>query len=180
MRGFKEKPDRSTAEVYVRSGEYAWNSGIFLLPAQQFIDELSRLEPDMLHACKQALKNAERDVDFIRLDRDAFAGARPVSIDYAVMERTTKAAVVPSDFPWSDIGSWSALWDISHKDADGTVAIGSVVAIDTVGSYVRSEGPLVATLGVRDLIVVVTPDTVLVVAKDRDQDVKQIVDRLKR
>jgi mannose-1-phosphate guanylyltransferase/mannose-1-phosphate guanylyltransferase/mannose-6-phosphate isomerase len=176
---FAEKPDRSTAEGYVASGEYAWNSGIFLLPARKLLEELERLEPELLQACREAVERAGTDLDFLRLDPEAFGRARSVSIDYAVMERTSAAAVVPVSFPWSDIGAWSALQEMGQKDESGTVSLGEVVALDTKDSYIRSEGPLVATLGVENLIVVATPDAVLVTTRNRDQDVKLIVDRLK-
>jgi mannose-1-phosphate guanylyltransferase/mannose-1-phosphate guanylyltransferase/mannose-6-phosphate isomerase len=176
---FAEKPDRRTAEGYLASGEYAWNSGIFLLPARKLLEELERLEPELLQACREAVERAGTDLDFLRLDPEAFGRARSVSIDYAVMERTSAAAVVPVSFPWSDIGAWSALQEMGQQDENGTVSLGEVVALDTKDSYIRSEGLLVATLGVENLIVVATPDAVLVTTRNRDQDVKLIVDRLK-
>jgi mannose-1-phosphate guanylyltransferase/mannose-1-phosphate guanylyltransferase/mannose-6-phosphate isomerase len=179
VQAFKEKPNRAVAEQYLKAGEYAWNSGIFLLPVREFLGELERLEPDLLSACRAALQDADEDTDFLRLNEEAFARARSVSIDYALMERTENAAVVPASFPWSDIGSWSALWEMGAKDSGGTVSLGPVVAVDTFDSYIRTEGLRVATLGVRDLIIVATSDAILVAAKDRDQDVKQIVDRLR-
>ena len=179
VEGFTEKPDAETARRYLKSGDYAWNSGIFLLPARVFLDELGRLEPEILKACKDALAHAATDLDFLRLDPRAFECARSISIDYAVLERTDRAAVVPVDFPWSDIGSWSALWELGAKDESGNVVIGDAVAEDSSGCYLRSEGQLVTALGVQDLIVVATPDAVLVTSKARDQDVKRVVDRLK-
>jgi mannose-1-phosphate guanylyltransferase/mannose-1-phosphate guanylyltransferase/mannose-6-phosphate isomerase len=179
VKGFTEKPDLATAEGYLRSGEHAWNSGIFLLPAGVLLDELARFEPEMLQACKEAVSRAATDLDFLRLERTAFERARSISLDYAVMERTEKAAVVPVDFPWSDIGSWSALWDIGDKDESGNVVVGEALAEDSRGCYVRGEGQLVAALGVQDLVIVATPDAVLVTSKERDQDVKKVVDRLK-
>jgi mannose-1-phosphate guanylyltransferase/mannose-1-phosphate guanylyltransferase/mannose-6-phosphate isomerase len=161
------------------SGEYAWNSGIFLLPARKLLDELERLEPELLLTCREAVERAVTDLDFLRLDPEAFGRAKSISIDYAVMERTSAAAVVPVAFPWSDIGAWSALREMGDKDASGTVSLGEVITLDTHDSYVRSEGPLVTTLGVRDLIVVATPDAILITTRDRDQDVKLIVDQLK-
>jgi len=179
VQGFTEKPDVATAQTYVRSGHYAWNSGIFLLPARVFLAELDRYEPEMLKACKDALAQATSDLDFLRLDQRSFERVRSISIDYAVMERTDKAAVVPVDFPWSDIGAWSALWEIGTKDQAGNVIIGDAVAEASSGCYIRGEGQLVTALGVQDLIIVATPDAVLVTAKAHDQDVKKIVDRLK-
>jgi mannose-1-phosphate guanylyltransferase/mannose-1-phosphate guanylyltransferase/mannose-6-phosphate isomerase len=177
--GFAEKPNRTTAESYLASGDYAWNSGIFLLPAAKLVAEMERFEPALVAACRDAVARAATDLDFLRLDTDAFAGARSVSIDYAVMERTAGAAVVPVSFAWSDIGSWSALSEMSEGDEHGTVTLGDVVSLDTKDSYIRSEGPLVATLGVENLVVVATPDAVLVTTKQRDQDLKLVVDRLK-
>jgi mannose-1-phosphate guanylyltransferase/mannose-6-phosphate isomerase len=179
VRGFTEKPDAPTAESYLRSGDYAWNTGIFLLPARVFLEELSRFEPEILKACQDALANATTDLDFLRLDPRSFERARSISIDYAVMERTDKAAVVPVDFPWSDIGAWSALWELGTKDQAGNVVIGDAIAEDSTGCYIRGEGQLVTALGVRDLIIVATPDAVLVTTQERDQDVKKVVDRLK-
>jgi mannose-1-phosphate guanylyltransferase/mannose-1-phosphate guanylyltransferase/mannose-6-phosphate isomerase len=164
---------------YLASGEYAWNSGIFLLPARKLLEELERLEPELLQACREAVEQASTDLDFLRLDPEAFGQAKSISIDYAVMERTSAAAVVPVSFPWSDIGAWSALREMGSKNASGTVSLGEVITLDTYDSYIRSEGPLVTTLGVRDLIVVATPDAILITTKDRDQDVKLIVDQLK-
>jgi mannose-1-phosphate guanylyltransferase/mannose-1-phosphate guanylyltransferase/mannose-6-phosphate isomerase len=167
------------AQAYLQSGDYAWNSGIFLLPARVLIDEIARFEPDLLKACKDAVANARADLDFLRLDPTSFERACSISLDYAVLERTEKAVVVPVDFPWSDIGAWSALWDIGLKDDAGNVVVGDALAEGCDRCYVRGEGQLVAALGVQDLIIVATPDAVLVTAKGRDQDVKKIVDRLK-
>ena len=177
--GFKEKPDAGTAEAYLASGAYAWNSGIFLLPARQFLAELERLEPQLLQACTQAVDKAATDLDFLRLDPTAFEPVPDISIDYAVMEKTPHAAVVPVDCAWSDIGAWSALWELAAKDQDGTVTLGDVVALDSRNSYIRSDGPLVATVGIDNLIVVATQDAILVAPKERDQDVKKLVDQLK-
>ncbi|MBJ6127541.1 mannose-1-phosphate guanylyltransferase/mannose-6-phosphate isomerase [Microvirga splendida] len=177
--GFKEKRDAGTAEAYVASGAYAWNSGIFLLPARRFLEELGRLAPQMLQACTQAVDKAATDLDFLRLDPASFEQVPDISIDYAVMEKTPHAVVVPVDCTWSDIGAWSALWELAAKDQDSTVTLGDVVALDSQGCYIRSDGPLVATVGIKDLIIVATQDAVLVTPKDRDQDVKKLVDRLK-
>ncbi|MGL5164840.1 MAG: mannose-1-phosphate guanylyltransferase/mannose-6-phosphate isomerase [Afipia sp.] len=177
--GFVEKPDLPTAERLLAASNYLWNSGIFLLPARLLIAELARLAPDILAACRAALAGATRDLDFLRLDEVAFRACPSVSLDYAVMEKTNSAAVVPADFDWSDVGSWSALWELGDKDRSGNVAIGDVFMEDANGCYVRGEGPLVAALGVNDLIITATPDVVLVVSKDRDQDVAKLVGRLK-
>lgn len=176
---FKEKPDASTAEAYLASGAYAWNSGIFLLPARRFLEELQRLAPQLLKACTQAVDKAAADLDFLRLDPVAFQQVPDISIDYAVMEQTPHAVVVPVDCAWSDIGAWSALWELAAKDQDGTATLGDVVALDSQGCYIRSDGPLVAAVGLTDLIVVATQDAILVAPKDRDQDVKKLVDGLK-
>lgn len=177
---FVEKPDRKTAETYLQTGEYLWNSGIFLFPTRQLLAEFRIHEPDLLESAHQALRGASRDEDFVRLEPQAFTRCRSISIDRAIMERTDKAAVVPAEFKWMDVGSWSALWSLAEQDEAATAAVGNVLAIATSNSYVRSEGPLVITLGVENLIVVATNDAVLVAHKERDQDVREIVDRLRR
>ena len=176
---FVEKPDQATAEAYVASGDYLWNSGMFLLPVGQLVSELRRLEPELLEAAGEALERAARDKDFLRLEPEAFARCRAVSIDHAVMERTDKAAVVPAEFKWMDVGSWAALWSMAERDDAGNAVSGEVLTWASRDSYIRSEGPLIATLGVEDLIVVATKDAVLVARKDRDQDVRKIVERLR-
>jgi mannose-1-phosphate guanylyltransferase/mannose-6-phosphate isomerase len=176
---FVEKPDVATAAAYVADGGYYWNSGIFLLPAQAVVDELERHEPQVLASARAALAGATADMDFVRLEPTAFAACPAIAIDVAVMERTARAAVVPVDFVWSDVGAWSALWRLERHDADGNVEIGETLAERTTGSYLRSEGPLIATVGVDDLVVVATPDAVLVARRDADQGVKQVVERLK-
>jgi mannose-1-phosphate guanylyltransferase/mannose-6-phosphate isomerase len=176
---FTEKPDAVAAERYVASGDYVWNSGIFLLPAAALIEELSRLEPELVDACREAIAKAATDLDFLRLDTKAFQKARSVSIDYALMEKTDRAVVVPADFGWSDIGAWSAVWELGQKDASGNVITGEAVTVNTRGCYVHSNGPVVAVSGVDDLIVIATGDAVLVTSKSADQDVKLVVDRLK-
>jgi mannose-1-phosphate guanylyltransferase / mannose-6-phosphate isomerase len=176
--GFVEKPDPATAERYVASGDYFWNSGIFLFPVGLYLAELERLRPDMLAACKRALAGAKPETDFVRLDKTAFAACPGDSIDYAVMEHTTRAAVVPVTMGWSDLGSWDALWDMGDKDARGNVLTGNVVAEATGNCYLRSEAGLVAAIGVEDLVVVATDDAVMVAPKGRTQEVKQLVGRL--
>jgi mannose-1-phosphate guanylyltransferase/mannose-1-phosphate guanylyltransferase/mannose-6-phosphate isomerase len=179
VEAFIEKPDLAAAEGYLADGRYSWNSGIFLLPAKAVIEELEQHEPKVIEAVRSALDAARNDMDFLRLDPDAFAASPSISIDYAVMERTSRAAVVPSTFAWSDVGAWSALWNLASRDAGENVLIGDTVAEDTRGSYLRSEGPLIATVGVEDLIVVATPDAVLVASRHKDQAVKRLVERLR-
>jgi mannose-1-phosphate guanylyltransferase/mannose-1-phosphate guanylyltransferase/mannose-6-phosphate isomerase len=179
VEAFVEKPDLATAERYLADGRYSWNSGIFLLPAKAVIAELEAHEPAVIAAVRAALDAATRDMDFLRLDAEAFAQSPSISIDYAVMERTTRAAVVSSTFGWSDVGAWSALWKLADRDADDNVQIGDTLAVDTRGSYLRSEGPLIATVGVDDLIVVATADAVLIANRHKDQDVKKLVELLR-
>lgn len=178
---FVEKPDLATAEAYLADGGYAWNSGMFLFKAQRYLDELAAHAPAMLEAVRKAHVAARADLDFIRIDADAFAASPNDSIDYAVMEKTNRAAVVPVSCGWSDIGSWSSLWSVAERDGDGNRTEGDVIAVDTRDSLVRaSERRLIATLGVEDLVIVDTPDATLVARKDRVQDVKIIVDKLKQ
>ncbi len=175
---FVEKPDRATAEGYLAEGTYFWNAGIFLFRADRYLEELERFEPAMLAACRKAVAGAKPDLEFQRLDAEAFGACPSVSIDYAVMERTDAAKVVPVDMGWSDVGAWSALWDIGEKDADGNHLSGDVLLTDTRNCYLRSEDKLVAAVGVEDLVVVSTGDAVLVASKDKAQDVKAIVETL--
>jgi mannose-1-phosphate guanylyltransferase/mannose-6-phosphate isomerase len=177
---FVEKPDAATAASYLASGDYDWNSGMFLFKAQIFLDEMERLEPELLAHCREAVAKGRRDLDFFRLEPEAFAKAKAISIDYAVMERTKKAAVVPVEMGWSDIGSWEALWTAASRDGLGNATKGDVLHHDTRNSYLRSEGPLVAAVGVEDVVVVATPDAVLVSHKSASQDVKRIVEQLER
>ncbi len=178
IRRFVEKPDAATAKEYVASGRYLWNSGMFVFSARRVLEELERLRPDILAAAKAASDKSVRDLDFMRLDAAAFEACPADSIDYAVMEKTTEGAVVASDMGWSDVGSWSALWDIGAKDAGGNVVRGDAHLHDVVGSYVLATSRLVYLLGVRDLLVVETDDAVLVGERSRAQEVKDIVDRL--
>ena len=175
---FVEKPDSATAQAYLDAGGYYWNSGIFLFRASRYLQELERFRPDILRQTRRAYAEAKRDGDFIRLDKDAFAECPPDSIDYAVMERTDAAMVLPVDIGWSDLGSWAALWDVAKHDADGNATQGDVIAIDSRNSYVHARR-LVALVGVDDLVVVETDDAVLVARKDRVQQVKDVVARLK-
>ncbi|MBV9828001.1 MAG: mannose-1-phosphate guanylyltransferase/mannose-6-phosphate isomerase [Alphaproteobacteria bacterium] len=176
--GFVEKPDTPTAERYVASGDYFWNSGIFLFPVKLWLSEIERLQPEMLAACKRALGEARCDSDFVRLDKEAFAACASDSIDYAVMEHTEKAAVVPVSMGWSDLGSWDALWEMGDKDEHGNAVTGNVVAEATTNCYLRSEAGLVAAIGVEDLVVVATDDAVMIAPRNRSQEVKQLVARL--
>ncbi len=176
---FVEKPDLATAEQYVASGEYYWNSGMFLFKASRYLQELEALQPAILAACREALDKASRDSDFIRLDTEAFAASPNDSIDYAVMEKTADAAVVPLDAGWNDVGSWSALWEVSDKDADGNACHGDVIALDCRNSYAYGNR-LIAMVGLEDVVVVETDDAVFVGHKDRVQDVKEIVGQIKR
>ncbi|MEN1956409.1 mannose-1-phosphate guanylyltransferase/mannose-6-phosphate isomerase [Luteimonas changyuni] len=175
---FVEKPDAATAQAYLDAGGYYWNSGMFLFRASRYLEELGRFHPDMLDAVRRASDGATRDGDFVRLDRDAFAASPSDSIDYAVMEKTGRAMVLPVDIGWNDVGSWSALWQVSEQDADGNAGHGDVIAIDSRNSYAYSRR-LVALVGVDDLVVVETDDAVLVAHKDRVQQVKDVVARLK-
>jgi mannose-1-phosphate guanylyltransferase / mannose-6-phosphate isomerase len=177
---FTEKPDPKTAAAYLDAGTYYWNSGIFVFAARTFLEELARLEPAILDAAKQALADAREDLGFLRLEREAFAKAPSTSIDYAVMERTGSAAVLPVDIGWSDVGSWSSLWELGTRDADGNVVKGDALLEATTNSYIHSERALVSTLGVKDLIIVDTADALLVADRSKAQDVSAIVARLKQ
>src|SRR5271169_1372615 len=177
---FVEKPGPEQAQAYLASGKHLWNGGIFLFPAQLLLNELERLRPDIVAACRQALAEADRDADFVRLGKEAFAACATDSIDYAVMEHTQHAAVVPVAMGWSDVGSWDALWEISAKDAAGNSIAGNVVAEDTRNCYLRSEAGLLAAIGVEDLVVVVTGDAVMLAPRNRTQEVRQLVARLVR
>ena len=177
---FVEKPDLATAERYVADGGYGWNSGMFLFNAATYLDELARHAPDILAAARKAYAAADADLDFTRVGRDEFAASPSDSIDYAVMERTDRAAVVPVSCGWSDIGSWSSLWSVAERDASGNRHEGDVISVDSTGSLVRaSERRLIATIGIEDLVIIDTADATLVARKDRVQDVKLVVDALK-
>lgn len=178
VREFVEKPDLATAESYLASGEYYWNSGMFLFRADAYLGELEQHAPDIHESVAQAWRGRQQDMDFIRPDREAFLKCRNESIDYAVMEKTGKAIVVPLDAGWSDIGSWASLASVHGSDEDGNVLNGDVLAMDTHDTFVHSEGRLVATLGLDGHVVVETPDAILVARKDRTQDVKKIVGKL--
>jgi mannose-1-phosphate guanylyltransferase / mannose-6-phosphate isomerase len=176
---FVEKPTLEIAEGYIISGEYLWNSGMFLFSAAAYIAELDRTCPDMVAGVRAALLERSDDLDFTRINRPAFEAVDSQSIDYAVMEHTNRAVVVPLDIGWNDVGSWSALWEIGDKDSDGNVTNGNILATDTTGSYLHSDHPLVATIGLKDLVVVATEDAVLVCPMDRVQEINALVARLK-
>ncbi|WP_341495711.1 mannose-1-phosphate guanylyltransferase/mannose-6-phosphate isomerase [Photobacterium damselae subsp. damselae] len=180
VNAFKEKPVLELAKKYVNSGEYYWNSGMFLFKASRYLAELEKYSPDILKACQAAINTSTQDLDFTRLAKDIFECCPDDSIDYAVMENTQDAVVVPMDANWSDVGSWSALWDVNEKDASGNATRGDVLVENTTNSYIFSQNKLVATVGVDDLIVVETKDAVLVAHKDKVQDVKGIVTQLKQ
>ncbi|MDO8607334.1 MAG: mannose-1-phosphate guanylyltransferase/mannose-6-phosphate isomerase [Phaeospirillum sp.] len=177
---FVEKPDLATAEAYVASGAYTWNSGIFLLPVALFLSELEAHAPGTVEGCRAALAKGRNDMFFFRLDDESFAALNGQSIDYAVMEHSDRVAVVPVEMGWSDIGSWSALWQESPKDSDGNVVKGDVLVLESSDCYLRSQGRLVTAIGLKGMVVVATDDAVLVADKSRDQEVKAIVDALKR
>ena len=175
---FVEKPDRETAEGYLAAGDYFWNSGMFLLRADRYLAALGEHRPEMLDACTRAMAGAERDRDFIRPASEAFLACPSDSIDYAVMEKTTAGGVATLDCGWSDVGAWPALWEIGQGDDAGNVIEGDVLLQQSRNNYVRSESRLVTAVGVDDLIIVETPDAVMVSAKDQVQDIKQLVETL--
>ncbi|EKY3903201.1 TPA: mannose-1-phosphate guanylyltransferase/mannose-6-phosphate isomerase [Enterobacter hormaechei] len=177
---FVEKPELLVAESYLKNGGYLWNSGMFMFKASAFLQELRKCRPDILSACEQSLSKSTHDLDFIRISREIFEVCPEDSIDYAVMEKTTEAVVVPLDAKWSDVGSWSALWDISQKDEQGNATRGDVLLEDSVDSYIYSQHRLIGVVGVKDLVVVETKDAVLVAQKDQVQKVKNIVAQLKQ
>ena len=176
---FVEKPDAATARSYLDAGGYYWNSGMFLFRASRYLEELARFRPDIVDAVRAAHAAARHDGDFVRLDKDAFSACPSDSIDYAVMEKTADAMVLPVDIGWNDVGSWSALWDVAERDADGNAHHGDVIAVDSRNSYAYAQR-LVALVGLDDIVVVETDDAVLVARKDKVQEVKQVVARLKQ
>lgn len=176
---FVEKPDAATARGYLDAGGYYWNSGMFLFRASRFIEELRKFRPDIEQAARQALLQGTRDGDFVRLQREAFEACPSESIDYAVMEKTDAAMVLPVNIGWNDVGSWSALWEVSEQDTHGNAFHGEVVAVDSCGNYVHAQR-LVALVGVENAVVVETDDAILVADKTKVQQVKDVVARLKR
>jgi mannose-1-phosphate guanylyltransferase/mannose-6-phosphate isomerase len=175
---FVEKPNAAIAANYIASGKYLWNSGMFVFQASRFLEELGRHRPDMLEEVRRASRLSARSNGTIRVDPDSFAAIHGDSIDYAVMEHTTGAVVVPLDAGWSDIGSWAALWEIADTDENQNVLVGDVVTVDTTGSYVRSQARLVTVIGLDDVIVIETPDAILVSSREHAQHVKRIVEHL--
>ncbi len=176
---FVEKPDAATARQYLESGDHVWNSGMFLMRASRYLEELGKYRPDILDACRKAFAGAARDADFLRLDKDAFEACPADSIDYAVMEKTDAARVLPLDVGWNDVGSWAALWQVTAHDDDGNASHGDVLALDCRNSFGWSERRLVAMIGLDDMVVVDTDDAVLVARKDQVQKVRDVVGRLK-
>jgi mannose-1-phosphate guanylyltransferase/mannose-6-phosphate isomerase len=178
--GFAEKPDAATAARYLDEGGYFWNSGLFVFGARTFLDEVARLAPAVMDAARNALALAQDDLGFLRLDQEAFAKSPNISIDYAVMEKTDAAVMLPIDVGWSDVGSWTSLWEIGPRDAQNNYVRGDAVLEDSSGLYIHSERSLVSTIGVSDLIIVDTPDALLVADRERAQDVSKVVAKLRQ
>ncbi|MFZ0467495.1 MAG: mannose-1-phosphate guanylyltransferase/mannose-6-phosphate isomerase [Thiogranum sp.] len=176
---FVEKPDVATAQAYLDAGNYFWNSGIFVMRADRWLEEIGKYQPDILAACKQAMAGSARDSDFVRVDKQAFLSSPSDSIDYAVMEKTDRAAVVPMSTSWSDVGSWSSIWEISEQDGQGNVTKGDVLTHDTTNSLFMAQGRCIAAVGLDNIVVIETSDAVLVADKNKCQDVKAIVSQLK-
>lgn len=180
---FVEKPDLDTAKNYLASGDYLWNSGMFLFKASRYIEELEKFNPAMLNACREAIVGANKDLDFTRIDAATFEHCPDDSIDYAVMEKTLDAVVVPLDASWSDVGSWSALWEVSQQDNNGNVikkGQGDIIALDNNDCFIQADNKLIATIGLESIVVVETDDALMVAHKDRVQDVKTVVNQLKK
>jgi mannose-1-phosphate guanylyltransferase/mannose-6-phosphate isomerase len=176
---FVEKPDSTMAQAYLASGEYLWNSGIFMMTAVRWLEEIARFRPDIADHCKTAWNGRKRDMDFTRINKEAFKQCPSESIDYAVMEKTDDAVVIPLDAGWSDIGAWSSLWEFSTRNADGNVVQGDVMVEQTSNALLIAQHRFLAAVGLQDIIVVETADAVLVAHKDKAQDVKAIVQQLK-
>jgi len=176
---FVEKPDSETAKTFIADGRYLWNSGMFVSTAGMLLAEIELHMPDIVLPVRAAVEKRIRDLDFTRLDAEAFLACQSISLDYAVAERTARAVVVPAPLTWSDVGSWAALWELGPKDDNGNVVIGDAEVVDAHGCYVRSEDRLSAVIGLRDVALITTSDAVLAMPLERAQDVKKIVDRLK-
>ncbi|MDM2827706.1 mannose-1-phosphate guanyltransferase [Citrobacter sp. Cpo089] len=176
---FVEKPDRETAEAYVASGEYYWNSGMFLFRAGRYLEELRKYRPDILEVCEKSMSASDLDLDFIRVNEQSFQSCPAESIDYAVMEHTVDAVVMPMSAGWSDVGSWSSLWEVCPHSAEGNVYHGDIISLKTQNSYIYAESGLVTTVGVKDLVVVQTKDAVLIADRHCVQDVKNVVEKIK-
>ncbi|KAA8732053.1 mannose-1-phosphate guanylyltransferase/mannose-6-phosphate isomerase [Acinetobacter qingfengensis] len=177
---FVEKPNVTTAQEYLDSEKFLWNSGMFMFKADVYLNELKKYAQDIYTSCQTAIQDTKSDLDFIRIDKDAFSQCRSESIDYAVMEQTHDAVVVPLDANWNDVGSWSALWDIQSKDSQGNVLHGDVITVNSQNNYIHGESRLVSLLGVDNLVVIETKDAVLVADKNKVQDIKKIVETLKQ
>ena len=180
VKEFVEKPDHKTAEAYIESGNYLWNSGMFLFRADMYLQEIKQHQPEIYKACVTAYEKGEKDLDFIRLDEKSFSDAPDISIDYAVMEKTDKSAVIPLESGWSDVGSWDALWESFERDKNGNASYGDVVEEDCNGCFIHANHRLVAAVGIEDHVIVETADAVLVAPRARAQDVKNIVNKLKQ
>jgi mannose-1-phosphate guanylyltransferase len=176
---FVEKPSLDMAHEYVTSGDYYWNSGMFLFKASRYLDELNKFRPDIYDSCKASLEITAFDLDFLRINKEKFEACPSESVDYAVMEKTTDSVVVPMDAGWSDVGSWSSLWDISNKDKNGNVSFGDVILHDSKDCYVRAGGKLITLVGVDGLVIIDTQDALMVAHKDVVQDAKVIAQKLK-
>jgi mannose-1-phosphate guanylyltransferase/mannose-6-phosphate isomerase len=176
---FVEKPDLNTAQGYLASGDYYWNSGMFLFKASRYLEELKKHSPEILLACEQSMQESMPDMDFVRVNIEAFQRCPDDSIDYAVMEKTDSSMVIPMDAGWSDVGSWSALWEVSEKDENNNVIKGDVISVNSANNYLHSANKLIAVVGIDNLVVVETKDAILVAHKDQVQDVKTIVNHLK-
>jgi mannose-1-phosphate guanylyltransferase/mannose-6-phosphate isomerase len=177
---FVEKPDLGTAERYLTSGDWSWNTGMFVFPAARMLAELARFEPELVTQVAAAIEQGSASGGSLALAGPAFAAAPSISIDRALMERTQAAAVIPASLNWSDVGSWAALWETSDRDENANVVVGDVMSEQTTGSYLRSEGPLIAALGLQDVVIVATGDIVLAAPRDRAQEVKAFVERLRK
>lgn len=177
---FIEKPSAPVAQDFINSDKYLWNSGMFLFKASRYLEELKKYRPDIYEACQLSIEDTKRDNDFIRVNKVAFEQCPSESIDYAVMEHTKDAVVVPLEADWSDIGSWASLWEIGKKDSNGNFSNGDVILLDTNNSYIRSDDKLVSTIGVDNLVILSTKDALVVADKDRVQDVKIITEQLKQ
>ena len=176
---FVEKPDLATAQSYLATGEYLWNSGMFMFKASRYLEELAKFSPEILSVCTEAYNAKYQDLDFTRIDAELFSKCPEDSVDYAVMERTEDAIVVPMDAGWSDVGSFSSLWEVSEKDVNGNASRGDIISYNTTNSYINAGHKLVATIGVDNLVIIETKDALLIAKKDQVQDVKKVVEKLK-
>ncbi len=178
IKEFTEKPSQTNAKKLIESGDHYWNSGIFSFKASVFINELEKFEPEIVPICRESLKHSQSDLDFTRIDAQSFSTAKDISVDYALMEKTDKAVIVPMDIDWSDVGSWGALWHLGNKDSQQNVGIGDILLDHVTNSYIHSSSRLVSVVGLDDVVVVETKDAVLVAAKDKVQNVRNIVTQL--